>query len=319
MPTSTSAMSHGASILGHNHPGIKEAVAQALDMGILCSYETEYHVALARKISDMVPGTEMVRFFGTGTETVMYAIRLARACTGRNRLIKFEGHFHGYNDYVFWSTAPPLDRAGPADAPVPYRQSAGIPEAMQDYLVLVPFNNPDALERAILKHRDDLAGVIMEPVNYDAGCILPRPGYLQAVRDLTAEHGLLLIFDEVLTAFRIAPGGAQEYYGVVPDLSVLGKAIGGGLPLSAIAGKREVMSHLRPLGDAEHSGTYMSHLIPVMGSLACLNELSRPGVYPGLFALGDRLYRGLEEIIGRSGIRARLQHLGPRFFRINAD
>ena len=307
-------VSHGASILGHNHPNVVESVARALEMGILCSYETEYHVALARKISEMVPAAEMVRFSGSGTETVMHAIRLARAFTGRNKLIKFEGHFHGYNDYVYWSTAPPLDRTGPADAPVPYRQSAGIPEAMGDYLVIVPFNDPDALEKAVKKHRDELAGIILEPVNYDAGAILPLPGFLQQIRDLTAENGLLLIFDEVLTAFRIAPGGAQEYYGVTPDLCVLGKAVGGGLPLSAIAGKREVMSRLRPLGDSEHSGTYMGHLIPVMGSLACLTELSRPGVYPRLYALSDRLYSGIEDIIRRTGVRARLQHLGPRFF-----
>lgn len=307
-------MSHGASILGHNHPEIVAAVARALDMGILCSYETEHHVALARKISSMVPGAEMVRFSGTGTETVMHTVRLARAYTGRNKLIKFEGHFHGYSDYVFWSTAPPLDHAGPKDAPIPYCQSAGIPEGIQDYIIVVPFNDPDALEKAIETHRNDLAGVIMEPVNYDAGCILPAPGFLQKVRELTADNDLLLIFDEVLTAFRIAPGGAQEYYGVIPDLCVLGKAIGGGLPLSAIAGKREIMSHLRPLGQAEHSGTYMGHLIPVIGGLACLNALSRPGVYPRLFSLGDRLYNGLREIISKLGVRARLQHLGPRFF-----
>ena len=187
-------------------------------------------------------------------------------------------------------------------------------EGAEDQLVIVPFNDLNALERAIQSHRDDLAGVILEPVNYDAGCVLPLPGYLEAVRKLTAENEMLLIFDEVLTAFRIAQGGAQEYYGVVPDLAVLGKAMGGGLPLSAITGKRDVMSRLRPLGDAEHSGTYMGHLIAVMGSLACLTELSQPGVYQRLFALGDRLYKGLDEILRETGVRGRLQHLGNRFF-----
>ena len=307
-------MSHGASILGHNHPRIREALDCAIDMGVICSYETEHHVALARKISEMVPAAEMVRFSGSGTETVMHAVRLARAFTGKNKLLKFEGHFHGYSDYVYWSSAPPLDRAGPVGAPIPYCQSAGIPEGLSDYLVVVPFNDLDALEDSVRQNRDDLAAVIMEPVNYDAGCILPRPGFLEAVRKITSENDVLLIFDEVLTAFRIAPGGAQEYYGVVPDLCILGKATGGGLPLSAMAGKREVMSRLRPLGDTEHSGTYMGHLVPVMGGLACLTELSQPGVYPRLFSLGDQLYRNLEEIIGRTGVRARLQHLGPRFF-----
>ena len=307
-------MSHGASLLGHNHPGVRERVTQALEMGILCSYETEHHVALARKMCEMVPGAEMVRFSGSGTETVMHALRLARACTGKNKLIKFEGHFHGYSDGVFWSSAPPLDEAGPAHSPVPYRQSSGIPDSLGGDIIVVPFNDPSALERALSEHRDEVAALIMEPVNYDAGCILPRPGFLQTVRELTADADVLLIFDEVLTAFRIAPGGAQEYYGVIPDLSVLGKATGGGLPLSAIAGKREVMSHLRPLGDAEHSGTYMGHLFSVMGGLAALEALSEPGVHERLFRLGDRLYDGIRRLIAETGIRARLQHLGPRFF-----
>ena len=306
--------SHGASILGHSHPAIVQSVARALEMGVLCSHETEHHVALAGKVCDMVPGAEMVRLSGSGTESVMHAVRLARAVTGRDKLIKFEGHFHGHSEHVYWSTAPPAEGAGPPDSPVPYCQSAGIPRGLQDYVVVVPFNDPDALERAIREHRDDAAAVILEPVNYNSGCILPRPGFLKAVRQLTADNGLILIFDEVLTAFRIAPGGAQEVYDVIPDLAILGKAIGGGLPISAIVGKRDVMSHLRPLGDAEHSGTYMGHLVPVMGALACLTELSAPGVYPRLYALGDRLYRGLEDAIGRLGIRARLQHLGPRFF-----
>ena len=306
--------SHGASILGHNHPGIREAVETALEMGILCSAETEHHVALVRKISEMVPGAEMVRLSGSGSETVMYAVRLARAFTGRKKLIKFEGHFHGNYDGVHWSTAPPLERAGPADAPIPYCQSAGMLEGAGDQLVIVPFNDLGALEQAVHRHREDLAGVILEPVNYDAGCILPVPGYLEAVRDLTVETESLLIFDEVLTSFRIAPGGAQEFYGVLPDLAVLGKATGGGLPMSAITGRRDVMSHLRPLGDAEHSGTYMGHLIAVLGSLACLTALSEPGVFPRLFALGERLYDGLDRIIRETGVRARMQHLGPRFF-----
>ena len=307
-------VSHGASILGHNHPHVRERVVQALDMGILCSYETEHHVDLARRMCDMVPGADMVRFSGSGTETVMHAVRLARAVTGRDKLIKFEGHFHGYSDHVYWSSAPPVDQAGPAHAPIPFQQSAGIPDVLRDQVIVVPFNEPAALEAALKTHADEVAAVIMEPVNYDAGCILPQPGFLESVRALTTDHDVLLLFDEVLTAFRIAAGGAQEYYGVVPDLAVLGKATGGGLPLSAIAGKREVMAHLRPLGDAEHSGTYMGHLVPVMGSLGALETLSQPDVYKRLFEVGDRLYDGLSEQIGRTGIRARLQHLGPRFF-----
>lgn len=307
-------ISHGASILGHNHPAIKEAVQRALEMGILCSYETEYHVALAEKIVKMVPGAEMVRFSGSGTETIMHTLRLAREFTGKDKIIKFEGHFHGYDDYIYWSTRPPLDEVGPPEAPLAYPQSGGIPEGLRDYIIVIPFNDPAVLERTITNHKDDVAALIMEPINYDAGCITPQPGFMEQIGELTAQNNILLIFDEVLTAFRMAPGGAQEYLGVVPDLAVLGKATGGGMPLSAITGKREVMTHVRPLGNAEHSGTYMGHLIPVMGSLACLNELSRPGVYEHLHALGEHFYADLWEIIRHTGVRARLQYIGPRFF-----
>jgi glutamate-1-semialdehyde 2,1-aminomutase len=154
----------------------------------------------------------------------------------------------------------------------------------------------------------------MEPINYDAGCILPHPGFVQRVREIATEWGVLLLFDEVLTAFRMARGGAQEYLGVTPDIAVLGKALGGGLPISAITGKRAIMEHLRPVGEAEHSGTYMAHLIPVMGSLAALEEMDRPGFYERLNQLGDQFYGGVNDIIRRTGARARLQHCGPRFF-----
>jgi glutamate-1-semialdehyde 2,1-aminomutase len=306
-------MSHGASILGHNHPALKAAVQEVLDMGICCSYETDLQSRLARKLCDTIPCAEMVRYAGSGTETIMHALRLARTATGKHKIIKFEGHFHGYDDYVFWSSQPPLDKAGPADRPIPYRQSAGIPDALQEMVVVVPFNDPAAIERAIVEHQDEAACVIMEPINYDSGCIVPTKSYLQWIRDLTAANGMLLFFDEVLTACRVAPGGAQEYFGVTPDLAVMGKATAGGLPLSAIVGTRDVMGHLRPLGNSEHSGTYLGHLIPVAGALATMEEVTKPGFFQNLFALGDQLYGGMNEIIRRLGVRARLQGLGARF------
>ena len=306
-------VSHGASLLGHNHPKIKAAVARALDLGIICSYETEYHSAAAKKITEVVPCAEMVRFSGTGTETVMHALRLARAFTGRSKIIKFEGHFHGYCDYIFYSSAPPLSLAGPASAPVPYAQCAGIPEEIQDLIVVVPFNDPDALEAAFAQHGPATAALILEPVNFDAGCVIAKPHFLELCRELCTRYGSLLFFDEVLTAFRIALGGAQEYYGVAPDLAVLGKAIGAGVPISAIVGSREIMLHLRPVGDSEHSGTYMAHLTGVLAAQAALDVYSQPGFYERLKDVGDRFYAGFQEIIDRSGVPARLQHLGPRF------
>jgi glutamate-1-semialdehyde 2,1-aminomutase len=306
-------MSHGASLLGHNHPRIKAAVAQALELGIICSYETEYHAALAKRITELVPCAEMVRFAGSGTETVMHTLRLARTATGRCKVIKFEGHFHGYSDALNFSVAPPLDQAGPASAPIPYPESGGIPGGRIDDLVIVPFNDPLALEKAFAQHGHKAATLIMEPINYDSGCVVPQPGFLQLCRDLCDRYGVLLFFDEVLTAFRMAPGGAQEVLGITPDLCVLGKAFGAGLPISAVAGKRDIMKHLRPEGGSEFSGTYLAHLTTVLAALAALDEYSRPGFYERLDTVGQRFYAGFQEIIDRSSVPLRLQHVGPRF------
>jgi glutamate-1-semialdehyde 2,1-aminomutase len=306
-------VSHGASLLGHNHPRIVAAVARALEDGIICAYETEHHVALAKKITELVPCAEMVRFAGSGTETVMHGLRLARAATGREKVIKFEGHFHGYSDFLNYSWAPPLDQAGPAERPIPYPQSAGMPAGLRDSVIVVPFNDPAALEDAFARHGHAVATLIMEPINYDSGCIPPRPGFAQLCRELCDRYGVVLFFDEVLTAFRMAPGGGQAYTGVIPDLCVLGKAFGGGMPISAVAGKRAIMEQLRPLGQSEMSGTYLAHLTTVHAALAALEVYSAPGFYERLNALGERFYRGLQEAIDASGVVVRLQHVGPRF------
>ena len=306
-------LSHGASLLGHNHPRIRAAIEQALDMGIICSYDTEFHTALAQKIIDLVPGAEMVRYAGSGTETIMHTLRLARAYTGREKVLKFEGHFHGYHDYMYFSSAPPLDKAGPASAPTPYPESAGIPKGMRDYVVVAPFNDLEVFERIMSSYAHEFAAIILEPINYDAGCIVPDAGFVERLREVATQHGILLVFDEVLSAFRMARGGAQEYLGVIPDLAVLGKAIGGGLPISAITGKREIMQHFRPTGDVAHSGTYLGHLIPVLGALAALEEISSPDFYTRLDRIGGQLYSGIEDILCRTKVKARLQYLGARF------
>ena len=281
-------ISHGASLLGHNHPRIVAAVGRALELGVICAYETEHQVALAQLITELVPCAEMVRFAGSGTETVMHALRLARAATARNKIIKFEGHFHGYSDFLNYSWAPPLEQAGPANAPTPYRESAGIPPLLDDLIVVVPFNDPAALEAAFARHGHETAALMLEPINYDSGCIEPKSGFLQLCRELCNRYGALLFFDEVLTAFRMAPGGAQEYTGVVPDLCVLGKACGAGMPISVIAGRREVMRQLRPQGSSELSGTYLAHLTAVLAAYEALQIYREPGFYTQLAATCDR-------------------------------
>ena len=306
-------MSHGASLLGHNHPALKAAVAKALDLGIICSCETEHHVALARRVTELVPCAELVRFASSGTETVMHALRVARTATRRDKIIKFEGHFHGYTDALNFSVAPPPDQAGPAAAPHAYPESAGAPLSARQDIVIVPFNDPQALQEAFAAHGPETAALVLEPVNYDQGCIMPKPGFLQLCRDLCDRYGVVLFFDEVLTAFRVALGGAQQYLGVTPDLCVLGKAFGGGLPISAVAGRRAIMQHLRPLGRSEMSGTYLAHLTAVVGALAALDEYGRPGFYDRLREVGESFYARFQAIIEQSGVPVRLQYAGPRF------
>ena len=306
-------VSHGASLLGHNHQAIKAAYQQALDLGIICSYETEHQSVLARRVTELVPCAEMVRFAGSGTETVMHGLRLARTATGREKIIKFEGHFHGYSDALNYSVSPTVATAGPAATPLAQPESAGMPTSDRDNIIIVPFNDVDALTAAFAQHGNAVAALLMEPINYDQGCITPLPGFVQRCRELCDHYGALLFFDEVLTAFRMALGGAQEYLGVTPDLCVLGKAFGGGAPISALAGKRGVMTQLRPLGNSEMSGTYLAHLTAVLPALAALNEYAQPNFYANLDAVGERFYGGFQEIIDCSGVPLRVQHLGPRF------
>lgn len=306
-------MSHGASLIGHNHPLIKAAVTRALELGIICAYETEHHSALAKRITELVPCAEMVRFAGSGTETIMHALRLARTTTGREKIVKFEGHFHGYSDDLNYSVAPPLSNAGPIALPPPYPQSAGMVKSLADKLIIVPFNDFDALEKVFTEQGQKIATLIMEPINYDAGCILPKPGFVQHCRNLCDQYNALLFFDEVLTAFRLSTGGAQSYFNVIPDLCVLGKAFGGGMPISAIAGKRDVMMHFRPEGDSEHSGTYLSHLTTVLAAQAALEIFAEPDFYDNLNRTSDIFYTGFQEIINHSSLPVRLQYSGPRF------
>jgi len=305
--------SHGAALLGHNHSAVTAAVTRALELGIICAAETEHQVTLAHKLRAAVPCAQMARFSSSGTETMMHGLRLARAATGREKIIKFEGHFHGYSEFLNFSWAPPLAQAGPAHAPLPYPESAGIPRLAGQTIIIVPFNDPDTLEAAFERHGREVAALVMEPINYDSGCIPPQPGFAQRCRELCDHYGALLFFDEVLTAFRMAPGGAQQYLGVTPDLAVLGKAFGGGMPISALVGRREVMMHLKPAGQAEMSGTYLAHLTAVLAASAALDEYGRAGFYERLDALCEHFYGVFRQIIARSGVKVRLQYVGPRF------
>lgn len=305
--------SSGASLLGHGHPAVRRAVERALDLGIVCAHETPYQGEVARRISEIVPSAELVRFTNSGTETTWHAIRTARAYTGKWKVVKFEGHFHGYHDYLGYSCWPPLDKAGPEGAPTPYPESGGVPPELARFVIVLPWNDAEALERTIHAHAHEIAAVIMEPVNYNSGTILPAPGYLEAARQLTREHGVVLIFDEILSGFRTGPTCVQGYYGVTPDLCTLGKALGGGTVLSAFAGRREVMDALAPRGGAVHSGTFNAHLIPILAANAFLDEIAAPGFWAHLERLETILYPGLRDAFKRAGLPVRVQALGNRF------
>jgi glutamate-1-semialdehyde 2,1-aminomutase len=305
--------SHGATLLGHGDARVRRAVEGVLARGAACSYENELHTELARLLCETVPCCERVRFTSSGSEATMHCLRLARACTGRTRLLKFEGNFHGYHDQVMYAIGTPADRLGPESAPTIYPGSTGLPEGLDRNLVVVPYNRPDLLEEAFRRHGHELAAVICEPVYYNAGCIIPTPEFLVALRRLTREHGALLIFDEVLSAFRMAPGGAQEYLGVTPDLCTLGKAVGGGFPLSVFGGRRDFMERLMPTGDCQHSGTYNGHAVAVAAALAAVKAYRAPGFYDHINAVAAKLYTGLQAIFDRHGVAARVQGLGARF------
>ncbi len=300
--------SNGATILGHGHPKVVEAIQQGLDAGIIAAAETPFHQQLATMLSEIIPAAERVRFASTGSEVTLVAVRLARHATGRTKILKFTGHFHGLTEPFLFK--PSSDSKSGNDV-VP--SSGGVPEAYGNDVLIVPWNDFEAFDRAIEQHAGEIAAVICEPVFYNAGCIPPEPGFLQHLRQRTEADGIVLIFDEVLSGFRMALGGAQMHYGVVPDLTTFAKAIANGMPLSVLAGRSNLMEQLAPNGPVAHSGTYSGHLLSVLAAIATLDELRKPGTYASLSTRSGQFYSGLQDLFDRSGMPVRVQGLGARF------
>ena len=303
----------GANFLGHDHPAIRRAIHEALDVGVICNGETEYHSQLAGLVSEAVPCAEKVRFANSGTEATMGAIRIARGYARKPKILKFEGHFHGMHDYLWWNCSAGVGVIREDGTVAPLPDSDGMPDAMADLVVVVPFNDLAVFERAVAAHRHELAAVILEPISYNMGCIPADRDFLKGVRRICTEQGLVLIFDEVLSGFRMCRGGAQEYYGVTPDLCTLAKALGGGVPIAAVCGKTDVMSVLNPVGRTIMSGTYTGHLTAVMPAIACQQELAKPEFYAHITRLADRLYGGIREALKVTGVPGVLQGIGARF------
>jgi glutamate-1-semialdehyde 2,1-aminomutase len=296
---------YAAMVAGHANPQIVEAIRAQAEHGTLFVMPTTLAADLAEEIMRRYPPIEMIRFTQSGVEATQTAIRLARAATGRKHIVKIEGSYHGGTDHLLVSIGgAPADAMGSADAPVSTADSAGLLPASTEYTTVVQFNDLDAMRAAFDRADGDVAGVIVEPVMTNGGVIAPRPGYLEGLRDLTRERGAVLIFDEVKVGCRIAPGGACERFGITPDLVTLAKAIGGGVPVGAFGGRRDLMEQISPLGPAIHFGTYNANPLGMAAGLACLTKVMTPETYGRMEALATRLAEGQRKIIADLGIPA---------------
>ncbi|MCE8423324.1 MAG: glutamate-1-semialdehyde 2,1-aminomutase [Candidatus Methanoperedens sp.] len=299
-------MGYGPLLLGHNYPAIKEAVIKQLADGWLYGTPTELEVSLAKEIIKLYAGIDMVRFVSTGTEATMGALRAARGFTQKNKFIKIEGGFHGAHDAV-------LVKAGSGATTLGTPDSLGVPKDFTKNTLQIPYNDIEAMTEAIEVYKDDVAAVIMEPVLGNIGPILPKDGYLKEVRALTKENDVVLIFDEVITGFRLAMGGAQEYYGIKPDMTTLGKILGGGFQIGVIGGKREIMEKISPAGPVYQAGTFNGSPVSMTAGLAMINTLKKENVHDRVNDAGDSFRAVLSDIITDLGSDCSVIGVGSMF------
>ncbi|SEN45102.1 glutamate-1-semialdehyde 2,1-aminomutase [Luteibacter sp. UNCMF331Sha3.1] len=298
--------SWGPMIVGHNHPAVREAVELAIRDGLSFGTPCPAEVTMAETIVSLVPSVEMVRMVNSGTEATMSAIRLARGATGRSKIVKFEGCYHGHGDSF-------LVKAGSGALTFGVPTSPGVPKAAADLTLTLPYNDIDAASALFAEHGDDIAGLIIEPVAGNMNCIPPRDGYLQALRELCTKHGVLLIFDEVMTGFRVALGGAQAHYGITPDLTCFGKIIGGGMPVGAYGGRRDLMEQVAPSGPIYQAGTLSGNPVAMAAGLAMLRLIQAPGFHDDLAARTVRLTDGLLAAAQEAGIPFSVTRVGAMF------
>lgn len=295
--------SYGPLILGHAEPRVVEAIAQAARRGTTFGAPTEGEVALARLLVEAVPSLEEVRLVSSGTEATMSAIRLSRAATGRPGVVKFQGGYHGHVDAL-------LVESGSGASTLGVPSSPGVPPAVVSQTYLLPYNDLEAAQALFAERGDEIACVIVEPVAGNMGVVPPEPGFLEGLRELTAAHGAVLIFDEVITGFRVAYGGAQALYGVTPDLTCLGKIIGGGMPIGAYGGRRDLMEQVAPAGPVYQAGTLAGNPVAVAAGLTTLQILRDENPYPALEVKGAQLAQGLAEAAREAGVPVQLQRVG---------
>lgn len=296
-------LSYGPLILGHGHAGVVSALTEAVGRGTAFGAPTAGEVALAQRICNLVPSIDVVRLVNSGTEATMSALRLARAATGRNAFVKFNGCYHGHADAF-------LVRAGSGALTHGAPDSPGVPAPVVADTLVAEYNDLESVQTCFSARGSEIAAVFVEPVAGNMGCVLPEPGFLEGLRALCDEHGALLVFDEVMTGFRVASGGYQAICGVAPDLTCLGKVIGGGLPVGAYGGRRDLMAHVSPAGDVYQAGTLSGNPLAVAAGIAALEALDRPGVYEGLEDAGAHLQAGLENIVDDLGVPACVNRQG---------
>ena len=299
-------LSWGPMIMGHNHPRVRAAVIETAQHGLSFGCPTEIEIELAERLCSLVPSLEQVRMTSSGTEATMSAIRLARGATGRDKIIKFEGCYHGHSDSL-------LIKAGSGALTFGVPSSPGVPEVLAQHTITLPFNDLGALEQAFAELGDQIACVITEPVTGNMNCILPEPGYLEGMRELCTQHGSVLIFDEVMTGFRFGTHCAQGFLNIEPDLTCLGKVIGGGMPVGAFGGRADIMSHISPLGPVYQAGTLSGNPVAMASGLATLDIISESGFYEGLFARTTQLCEGMQASADKAGIPFTTNHLGSMF------
>jgi glutamate-1-semialdehyde 2,1-aminomutase len=296
----------GPAILGHAHPKIISAVKSAAEHGTSFGIPNPSEVTMAKLICSLVPSVKKVRMTNSGTEACMSAIRLARGFTKRDKIIKFDGCYHGHVDSL-------LVKAGSGALTFGHPDSAGVPAAFTQHTIVVPYNDVDAVKAAFAANKNQIAGVIVEPVPGNAGLYLPKPGYLEFLREITEVDGALLIFDEVMTGFRLAKGGAQERFKITPDLSCFGKVIGGGLPVGAFGGRAEIMDYLAPLGPVYQAGTLSGNPIAMAAGIAALQELESGGAYCQLEELAEQLEAGMRDAAKSAGMPVQFNSCGSMF------
>jgi len=308
---------NGAVILGHKDSRVTEAVRAQLESGLTVSLESELSYKVARELGDMIPSAEEVKLSNTGTEAVMHAIQIARGFTGRGKIVKAEGCYHGWQDEMNFSVHPAIKEDGKSPAQnstAPVSETGGLAPGSEANILVVPYNDAESLERCLKDNRGDVAALIIEPIVFNSGCILPREGYLKAIREITTRYDVLLIFDEVISGFRISPGGAQAYYNVTPDISVFGKAIANGFPLSAVVGGKEVMKITEPkTGRVAFSGTYNGNQPSLAASLACLEQLRDGTVQKKLWSYSEKVGKKFEDSCKEKGVMSQLQSAGGQF------